>query len=138
MIIDTNNDVDRMRYYILRDLLDKKDEDLDKHYVTSARGSFTRRELAKEIESNTEIGKKHVEMLLHLAIDIFERKLRKTASISLESVKCTDGWYNLGTELGFDEKKINEVFEYGEYGSVTIVVDENLNIVGGKVHTSGK
>lgn len=45
---------------------------------------------------------------------------KKTASIEFDSLKCTDGWHELGNDLGFSDKKINEVFEYGEYGHVRI------------------
>lgn len=54
--------------------------------------------------------------------------------ITLESVKCTDGWYQVGSELGFSEKEISEIFEYGEYANFTLRIDKNLNIVGGKIH----
>ena len=58
----------------------------------------------------------------------------KTASISLDNVKNTDGWFELGTMLGLSHEEINRIFEYGEYANFTIEVDENLNIVGGKIH----
>jgi len=57
----------------------------------------------------------------------------KTAKITLESIKSSDGWAELGFELGFEYEKISETFEYGEYGSIEIEVDENLNIVGGRI-----
>jgi hypothetical protein len=76
MIIDTNNDIDRLRFFIVKDLLNVKESELDKHYMSSSQGSFSRREIAKEIENNTEIGKKHVENLIHLAIDMYERKYK--------------------------------------------------------------
>jgi hypothetical protein len=62
----------------------------------------------------------------------------KTAKIELESIKSSDGWYSLGNELGLSEEKIYEVFEYGEFGSLEIEVDEHLNIVGGRIIPSGK
>ncbi|MEM1337288.1 MAG: hypothetical protein AAGF96_06035 [Bacteroidota bacterium] len=58
----------------------------------------------------------------------------KTATISLDMVKDSDGWNDLGHSLGFDHEKINKVFEYGEYANLTIEVNENLEIVGGKIH----
>ena len=60
--------------------------------------------------------------------------MAKTEEITLESIKCTDGWYELGLGLGFEEKEIYDIFQYGEYADLTIQVDENLNIVGGKIH----
>lgn len=59
---------------------------------------------------------------------------KRTAEITLDNIKCTDGWAELGYELGFTSEEISKIFEYGEYGSLTIEVDENLNIVGGKIH----
>lgn len=74
----------------------------------------------------------------------------KTAKISLENIK-DEGWYELGYELMFDKiklensqlneddlhqlinSKIREKFEYLEYGNIMIEVDENFNIIGGKV-----
>lgn len=57
----------------------------------------------------------------------------KTATITLDDIKCSDAWADLGNELGFDYSKITKVFEYGEYGNIEIIVDENLNIVGGRI-----
>lgn len=62
----------------------------------------------------------------------------KTTEIILESIKCSDGWTEVGVELGFSHEKINKIFEYGEFGSIRIVIDENLKIVGGEVIPSGK
>ena len=77
---------------------------------------------------------------------------KKTASITLENIKCTDGWYELATDVLFDDfkkkhldldedelhdmfyEKVCTIFKYGEYANLTIEVDENLNIVGGKIH----
>lgn len=56
----------------------------------------------------------------------------KTAKIELESIKDSDGWYSLAVELGLEDK-VYDIFEYGEFGSIEIIVDENLNIVGGKI-----
>lgn len=62
----------------------------------------------------------------------------KTAKITLEDIKDTDSWFGLGTELGLTEKQIYKTFEHGEYGKVQIIVDENLNIIGGKIIPCGK
>ena len=71
-----------------------------------------------------------------------EKPGSKTASIDLENIKCTDGWTELCMDLaygeGTDHSKCNEMFEYGEYGSITIEVDKNFNIVGGMIHKPGK
>ena len=74
----------------------------------------------------------------------------KTAKISIDSIKDSDGWMNLAYDLFKDKideqfpdedeaheklhEKANNIFEYGEYADITIEVDENLNIVGGKIH----
>lgn len=63
---------------------------------------------------------------------------KKTASIELENIKMSDGWYSLAVELGMSEEQIYKVFEYGEFGSVKIIVDEDLKIVGGYVIPCGK
>lgn len=57
----------------------------------------------------------------------------KTAKIELSNIKSSDGWGELAFELGKTEDEISDIFEYGEYGSIEIIVDENLNIVGGKI-----
>lgn len=64
--------------------------------------------------------------------------IMKKATITLESIKCTDGWFELGIDLGFSHDKINKIFEYGEYGNIEIEVDEKLNIIGGKIIPCGK
>ena len=45
----------------------------------------------------------------------------------------SDAWHELGGDLGFTYDKIRDVFEYGEFANLQIVVDENLNIVGGRI-----
>ena len=64
--------------------------------------------------------------------------MAKTAEITLENIKDSDGWYELANDLGLSEEETYKTFEYGEYGTITIVVDENLNIVGGRIHKIGK
>jgi len=62
----------------------------------------------------------------------------KTATIELDNLKDSDGWYELGQDLGFSRVKINQIFEYGEYGHISIEVDEDLNIIGGRIIPCGK
>lgn len=76
----------------------------------------------------------------------------KTAKIRLESIKDSDGWAGLAYELKFKnfqeehpdldedelankfyEEVVSPVFRYGEYADLEIIVDENFNIVGGKI-----
>ena len=63
---------------MIKDLLDVKEDELDKHYIFCNEGTFSRRELAHEIDSNSEVGKKWVEQMIGLSIDRFERKKEKT------------------------------------------------------------
>jgi hypothetical protein len=64
--------------------------------------------------------------------------MAKTATIRLNDIKDSDGWYELGHDLGMTPKQISKTFEYGEYGSIEIIVDEKLNIIGGKIIPCGK
>lgn len=76
----------------------------------------------------------------------------KTTKIVLESIKYSDLWCALAYELKFDEFKkehefldedtlndcfytevISKYFEYGEYASIEIEIDENFKIVGGEI-----
>lgn len=79
--------------------------------------------------------------------------MKKTAKITFSSIKNTDGWMNLIHELKFDKFKakypdlheddiedkfytevVSKRFQYGEYGSFEIIVNEDLEIVGGKIY----
>lgn len=75
-------------------------------------------------------------------------KEKKTVTMNFESIKDSDAWMELAYDLKFDEFKnkypemndndlsdkfYEEVVPYGEYGSFEIIVDENFNIVGGKI-----
>jgi len=57
----------------------------------------------------------------------------KKATIELDSIKSPDRWCELGNKLGFSDEKNSKIFQYGEYGHIEIEVDENLNIVGGRI-----
>lgn len=57
----------------------------------------------------------------------------KKASITLENIK-DEGWAELYGDLGFSHEEGIKIFEYGEYGDITIEVNENLEIVGGFIH----
>ena len=75
-----------------------------------------------------------------------------TAKIKLESIKDSDGWMGLAYDLRFgkfqdehpdlEEDELHEKFQeevvyskfkYGEFADIEIEVDENFNIVGGKI-----
>ena len=76
----------------------------------------------------------------------------KTEKFTLRSIKDSDGWMELAHSLKFekfekehsdlDEDEISDkfykevvcaVFKYGEYADIEIEVDENFNIVGGRI-----
>jgi len=67
----------------------------------------------------------------------------KTAKITLEDIK-SESWGELGYDLfgnllgdDMDEQntynKISSIFKYGEIGNIEIEVDEELNIIGGRI-----
>lgn len=75
----------------------------------------------------------------------------KTATFTIESYKDSDGYFGLCSDLfgnknndsnEDEEPNSNEIcrkwFEYGEYGKFELIIDENMNIVGGKVIKTGK
>ena len=58
---------------------------------------------------------------------------KKTATIVLDSIKDPDGWGDLISALDLTEAKRKKHFEYSEYASVELEVDQDLNIVGGRI-----
>lgn len=58
--------------------------------------------------------------------------MAKTSTIELHDIK-NHGWDEVAYELGLSEKQKNKFFEYGEYASISIEIDENMNIIGGKI-----
>ena len=80
----------------------------------------------------------------------------KTVEITLEDIKSSDGWYELMYDLRFKkfklenpeldeddasdkfyDEEISSTFKWGDFGTITIEVDENLNIVSGFIHKTG-
>ena len=57
----------------------------------------------------------------------------KTAKTVINNIKDSDGWFELGNSLGINSNKIYDIFEHGEYANIEIEVDENLNIIGGRI-----
>lgn len=76
----------------------------------------------------------------------------KTYKMTFNSIKDSDGWMDMAHTLLFDsfkkkhpdldedqlgdkfyEEIVSEKFEYGEFGNFEIIVDENWNIIGGKI-----
>lgn len=87
--------------------------------------------------------------------DIFYYDWReiKTEEIKIESYKDSSGWTDLAHTLLFDSFKnkhhdldedevmdlfytniVSKMFQYGEFATLTIEVDENFNVIGGKIH----
>jgi len=74
-------------------------------------------------------------------------KAKKTATIVLYDIKDPDGWQELLTKLGLidtDEEGVNRApkaaqklvqkhFDCGEYASLELEIDEDLNVVGGRI-----
>lgn len=61
----------------------------------------------------------------------------KTAKMVIDNHKSPDGWNEMLYTLGLyseDEESplVERYFDFGEYASVEIEVDENLNIIGGR------
>lgn len=56
----------------------------------------------------------------------------KTSTIQIYH-KDPDGWGDLINELGLSEAKTSKYFEFCEYATVELEIDEKLNIVGGKI-----
>lgn len=63
--------------------------------------------------------------------------VKKTSTIVLEDIKDPDGWGALITALGYsgyeNEHRRRKFFRWGEYAAVELVIDEDMNIVGGRV-----
>lgn len=78
----------------------------------------------------------------------------KTKTIEIADIKLADTWNELAHDVAFEKfqkehpelndsddelyLKFNDVviskyFKFGEYGTIEIVVDQNFNIVGGKI-----
>lgn len=76
---------ERIKTLYINTLKNVKMDKLDQHYLTCSAGSFSRNDLIKEIENNTEFGLSQLDMLFKLSIDMFERKrfLSKEKTIEL-------------------------------------------------------
>lgn len=76
----------------------------------------------------------------------------RTERITLKSIKDSDAWVDLAFKLKFDNFRIEnpdltedellekfhseviyEKFRHGEYADIELVIDENFNIVGGRI-----
>ena len=57
---------------------------------------------------------------------------KKTSQLEITDYKDT-GLCDVAYELGLGEESSN-IFQYSEYMNATLIVDEDLNIIGGKIH----
>ena len=76
----------------------------------------------------------------------------KTKEIVLNDIKATDVWMKVAYDLKYDKFReehtgmddeeisnkfyvevVSKIFKYGEYANIRLVIDEDLNIVGGKI-----
>lgn len=64
---------ERIGQLLIKNLGNCKETELDKSYMYCSAGSFTRREIIKEIELQTEFGKKQIDNIIELAIDLMKR-----------------------------------------------------------------
>jgi len=83
---------------------------------------------------------------------LHKKEMMKTATISIDAIK-DEGWteicYTLlyddfrNSHKDLDEDEVNDLFqeevvykkfEHGEYGNITLIVDQNFNIIGGKIN----
>jgi len=107
--------------------------------------------LIKNIESASELGD------VDTVIRDNEKSNNKTKTIIIDNIKMPDGWSELVWELKFDEYKkthqeldveeelpdafykdvISKMFKYGDFGKIEITVDEEFNIIQGKVIPNG-
>lgn len=55
----------------------------------------------------------------------------KTAKMVIDSYKDPDGWGQLIDELDLSEEKRRQFFEWCEYASLELVIDEDMNVVSG-------
>lgn len=77
---------------------------------------------------------------------------KKTVTMKLDSIKDSDAWYEMINDLlwnrfkeenpeldeeelsnKFYREKVKEWFRFGEFGSLEVVINEDMNIVGGRV-----
>lgn len=64
---------DRLRNLYCRKLGTCNEEALDKHYMSTANGSWTRRQLINEVRNDTEFGRQQIDMMLNLTLHIMEK-----------------------------------------------------------------
>ena len=63
----------RIGNLLIKNLGNCKETELNKPYIGGSAGSFTRRKIIKEIELQTEFGKKQIDSIIELTIDLLQR-----------------------------------------------------------------
>jgi len=58
---------------------------------------------------------------------------KKNFKLVLSDIKDADGWQELIQHFNLDEETVKRYFEYGEYASIEIWVNENLGIENGTI-----
>lgn len=58
---------------------------------------------------------------------------KRTAAFVIEDHKDPDAWHELCAELGIPDDKAKRFLRWGEYGSIELTIDEDFNVVGGRV-----
>lgn len=67
------SELEQLRFELSKNILNCKQSQLDEHYMTCSTGTFSRRELAKEIENDTEVGRDMIRKLVKLSLDLVQR-----------------------------------------------------------------
>ena len=61
-----------------------------------------------------------------------------TIKIELSMLKEPDLWWEVREKFDLSDDVFYHYFEYGDYGAIELEIDENLNVVGGKLVPCGK
>lgn len=132
----------------LNEKIEKSDEkDIEKNYRLFRR-FHNMMDIWMMMDDYMETIHSQINIALEEDPEVFERyrnPLRKTATITLSDIK-DEGWSELGWDLfgsntleRTDEEhdrvsdKINNIFQYGEYGTIQLVVDDKLRIIAGNI-----
>jgi hypothetical protein len=67
----------RLKRAMINTILNKKQTDLDGSYMTTSQGTFSRNELASEIENETVVGVQLLSNIISLSIHLLEREKEK-------------------------------------------------------------
>jgi len=71
---NTLNLTQRLKESVIRSILNVKADQLDIPYLKSGHSSWTRRELANELQNDSEVGIQMLEKILAATLDKFERE----------------------------------------------------------------